>query len=214
MFLKEQATHATITILCGAKDEEHHEACVLKEVFTAKHVKDNDMKKILIALDYSSTAQYVLEKGNELAKAMNAQVVLLHVVSDVTYYSSLTYSPIFGFDCFSSTSIVQTDTAEQLRVASLRYLEKSKKHLKNSAIKTIVKSGDCSEMILSTANEFQVDVIVMGSHSRREFEKILLGSTSERVLRKSITPLFIIPIKVVQEKEPTLFQLDKIKPVL
>lgn len=93
-------------------------------------------------------------------------------------------------------------------------LEKSKKHLKSSAIKTIVKSGDCSEMILSTANEFQVDVIVMGSHCRRELEKILLGSTSERVLRKSITPLFIIPIKVVQEKEPTLFQLDKIKPVL
>ncbi len=172
------------------------------------------MKKILIALDFSSTAQYVLETGNELAKAMNAQVALVHVVSDVTYYSSLHYSPIFGFDCFSSTDIVQTDTAEQLRAASFRYLEKSKKHLNNSTIKTIVKSGDCSEMILLAANEFKADIIVMGSHSRREFEKILMGSTSERVLRKSVIPLFIIPIKVDQANEPTISQMNKIKVVL
>jgi nucleotide-binding universal stress UspA family protein len=169
------------------------------------------MKKILIALDYSATAQYVLEMGNELAMAMNAQVALLHVVSDVTYYSSLKYSPIFGFDCYSSTDIVQTDTAEQLRTASLKYLEKSKKHLNNPTISTIVKSGDCSEMILGTANEFKADIIVMGTHSRGEFERIVLGSTSERVLRKSMIPLFIVPIKAAQARAPTTFQKDKIK---
>ena len=46
------------------------------------------MKKILIALDYNPTAQKIAETGFSLAKAMNAQVVLLHVIADPVYYSS------------------------------------------------------------------------------------------------------------------------------
>ena len=59
------------------------------------------MKKILIALDYSPSAQQVAEAGSELAKSMNAQVILLHVIYDPTYYSSINYSPIMGFEGLS-----------------------------------------------------------------------------------------------------------------
>ena len=52
------------------------------------------MKKILIALDYDPTAQKVAEAGFSLAKAMGANVVLIHVVADIMYYSSMAYSPI------------------------------------------------------------------------------------------------------------------------
>lgn len=59
------------------------------------------MAKVLIALDYNPSAQKVAEAGFNLAKAMNAQTILLHVTSDATYYSSLNYSPIMGFGAFS-----------------------------------------------------------------------------------------------------------------
>ena len=55
------------------------------------------MKKVLIALDYDPTAQKVAETGNLLAGSMNAEVILLHVISDPVYYSSMDYSPIMGF---------------------------------------------------------------------------------------------------------------------
>jgi phosphomannomutase len=55
------------------------------------------MKKVLIALDYNPTAQKVAEAGFSMAKAMGAEVVLLHVVTDPVYYSSAEYSPIMGF---------------------------------------------------------------------------------------------------------------------
>ena len=67
------------------------------------------MKKILIALDYDPTAQKVAETGHKLAKAMNARTILLHVISDATYYSSLNYSPIMGFGGFSNADTIQTD---------------------------------------------------------------------------------------------------------
>ena len=67
------------------------------------------MKKVLIALDYDPTAQKVAEMGYNLAKSMHAQAILLHVTSDVSYYSSLNYSPIMGFGGFNSVDTVQTD---------------------------------------------------------------------------------------------------------
>jgi nucleotide-binding universal stress UspA family protein len=49
------------------------------------------MKKILIALDYNPTAERIAKTGYEMAKSMNAEVTLLHVIADYTYYSSLDY---------------------------------------------------------------------------------------------------------------------------
>jgi nucleotide-binding universal stress UspA family protein len=170
------------------------------------------MKKVLIALDYSPTAQRVAEAGYELAKAMNARTILLHVISDPMYYSSLKYSPIMGFESSSSIDIVQTDTVDQLRIGSHKYLEKAKQHLGNDAIQAVVKNGDCVETILSTARELKADIIVMGTHSRRGFEKVLLGSIAENVLHKSLIPVFIIPIKIIEivEKSSRNQRLDNI----
>ena len=153
------------------------------------------MKKILIALDYNPTAQKVAETGYNLAKAMNAQTILLHVISDATYYSSLNYSPIMGFGGFSSVDTIQSDTAEELKKVAQNYLDKSKQHLGDEKIETVVKNGDFGETILNTAKELKVDIIVMGTHSRRGLEKIVMGSVTEKVLHHSLIPLFIIPTK-------------------
>jgi nucleotide-binding universal stress UspA family protein len=152
------------------------------------------MKKILIAMDYNPTAKNIAETGYALAKSMNAEITLLHVVADYTYYSSLDYSPIMGFDSFSNLGMLQTNTVTELQSAAQEYLEKIKAHLGDPAIKTIVKDGDSGDAIIDAAKELNVDVIVMGSHSRRGLEKILMGSVAEKVLRNSRIPLFIIPV--------------------
>lgn len=103
------------------------------------------MKKILIALDYDPTAQKITAAGYVLAKAMNAQSILLHVTSYATYYSSLNYSPIIGFDSFSG--LVETDSAEKLQKAAQDYLDKSKQYLGDDNIETVVKNGDFGKSI-------------------------------------------------------------------
>ena len=156
------------------------------------------MKKILIALDYDPTAQKVAETGHKLAKAMKARTILLHVISDATYYSSLNYSPIMGFGGFSRDTI-QIDTAEELMKVAQDYLDKSKQHLRDRMIETVVRKGDFGETILKTATDLNVDIIVMGTHSRRGLEKILMGSVAEKVLHHSLIPLFIIPTRDLEE---------------
>lgn len=152
------------------------------------------MKKILVAIDYNPTARDIAQKGYELASSMNAQMTLLHVVADYTYYSSLDYSPILGFDSFSNLGILQTNTVTELQNAAQDYLGKMKQFLGDPAIATVVKDGDFGQAIIDTAKELQSDVIVLGTHSRKGLEKILMGSVAQKVLRFSTVPLFIIPI--------------------
>jgi nucleotide-binding universal stress UspA family protein len=152
------------------------------------------MKKILIAIDYNPTAQNIAQTGYSLAKSMNAQVTLLHVVADYTYYSSLDYSPILGFDSFSNLGMIQTNTVTELQNAAKDYLQKIKSFLGDDAIQTMIKDGDSGDSILDAAKETNADIIVMGSHSRHGLDKILMGSVAEKVLRNSRIPLFIIPV--------------------
>lgn len=158
------------------------------------------MKKILIALDYDPSAQQIAETGFAFAKSMNGQVILLHVTSDSVYYSSLDYSPILGYDSFSNLGMIQSNTVEELHKAAHNYLETTRQHLGDDTIETVVKDGDFGDVILSTANEMNVDLIIMGSHGRRGLDKILMGSVAEKVLRHTNIPLFIIPTKKEEEK--------------
>jgi len=154
----------------------------------------NKKKKVLIALDYNPTAQKVAEAGYSLAKAMDAEVALLHIISDPVYYSSLEYSPIMGFSGFMDAGSMQL-TAEDLSKASVQFLNKVKHHLHDETIEIVVKGGDFSESILASAKEMHVDLIVLGTHSRRWLEEVLLGSVTEKILHHTTIPLFIVPTK-------------------
>ena len=155
------------------------------------------MKKVLIGLDYDSSAQKIAETGYALAKSMGAQVILLHVISDYLYYSSLGYSPILGYDGFSSPDPMQADTIDNVEKGVQDYLDSTKRHLGDDAIQTIIKDGNFAEVIVDTAIELQVDIIVLGTHGRRGLDKILMGSVAEKVLGESTIPLLIIPTKGV-----------------
>ena len=159
------------------------------------NTRTNKMKKVLIALDYNPTAQKVAEVGFSMAKSMKAEVILLHVISDPMYYSSTEYSPIMGFTGYLDMGALQLDSVDGLKKASQHFLDKSKQHLGDKSILTLVKEGDFADSILDTAKELNADVIVIGSHSRKWLENILMGSVTEKVLHHTSIPLFIVPTK-------------------
>ncbi len=152
-------------------------------------------RKVLIALDYNPTAQKVAETGYSIAEAIEAEIILLHVVLEPVYYSSVDYSPIMGFIGYTNLDMLQLETVEELKAASQKFLDRVKRHLGSKTIETLVKEDDCAETILKTAEELNVDIIVMGSHSKRSLEDILLGSVTEKVLHNSSASLFIIPTR-------------------
>lgn len=157
------------------------------------------MKKILIALDYGPSAPKIAEAGFAMTRAMNATATLLHVTTDAIYYASRSYSPVMGFDTFSDLDILESTPVEEIKKAAQDYLDQLKQHLGDENIQTVVEEGDTGECILETAAAINADIIVMGTHSRRGLNKIMIGSVAEKVLRHSTIPLFIIPTKTLEE---------------
>jgi len=153
------------------------------------------MKKVLIALDYDPTAQKVAEMGFLLAKSLKAELILLHVIKASAYYSTPEYFPIMGYTGYVDVSPTVLESAEGLRNASMHYLEKTRQHLGDKSIQIRVEEGDFAETILQCAEEVHADIIVMGSHSQKWLESILMGSVTEEVLKASTLPLYIIPTK-------------------
>ena len=154
-------------------------------------MKTNKIKKVLISLDYDPTAQKVAESGYEMATAMGAEVTLLHVVIDLAMYSTI--YPSMGVWQVQTSDVL--DVYDKANAGSLSFLEKAKKHLGDESIQIDLKEGDAATMILETADEIKADCIVVGSHSQKWLENILLGSVAEEVLRKTKLPMFIVPTR-------------------
>lgn len=148
------------------------------------------MKKILIAIDYNPCSQKIAETGFEYARAMNAEVCIVHAIADIAYYS-MEYSPIMGFNGFSPDSAYK-NIDEQEKEAE-EFLSAVVKHLGGVNIETKVLNGKTSEIILQYAAEYDASLIVMGSQSHSSFEKVLMGNVVADVLKHSLIPVMIVP---------------------
>jgi nucleotide-binding universal stress UspA family protein len=91
--------------------------------------------------------------------------------------------------------INQKDSVMGLIEASGHYLDKIKRHLEDESIQTIVKEGDFADSILKAAKEVHADIIVLGSHSQKWLEKVVMGSVTNKVLNHTHIPLYIVPTK-------------------
>lgn len=143
------------------------------------------MKKVLIAIDYDQTSQKVAKAGFSMAKDMNAEVILLHVISNpVLYYSS-----------YAAMAPILINNTGELKAVSQKFLDKTKHDLGDETIQTIIYEGDTAESIMESAKKMKADIIVIGTHSRKWLENIIMGSVAEKVLKQANLPLFIIPTK-------------------
>lgn len=147
-------------------------------------METSKIKKVLIAIDYDKTAEVVAEVGFKMAKAMNAEITLLHVLYEQPNYYVGTPA-VYEF---------QIEFIENFKVSLLKFLNETKRHLGDDSINTVIKEGQIAQTIVDTAKEINADVIVIGAHSRNWFENIIMGNDAKAILKKTTVPLFIVPI--------------------
>ncbi|HPH84001.1 MAG TPA: universal stress protein [Ferruginibacter sp.] len=150
------------------------------------------MKKILIAVDYNPSAEKVAETGYTMAKAMGAEVTIVHVITDAAYYA-IDYSPIMGYQGGYTAGTMEL--IEDIKKEAELFLAASVKHLGDSQIKTVVLEGDTIDSIITYSQEWPADLIVMGSHSHRGLERLFVSDVATHVLKQSKIPLLIIPVE-------------------
>ena len=137
--------------------------------------------KILCPVDFSDTSNAALDMALQLAEANKAALHLIYVLPKMNYYDwTLTGStPLIDGDLFVE---MDKNSREQLN----KLVEKTKsEHPQIVITAEIDELNSPADGVLNAAKTFKADMIVMGSHGRKGFDRILMGSVAESVMRNA-----------------------------
>jgi nucleotide-binding universal stress UspA family protein len=145
-------------------------------------------KKILCPVDGSTTSDCGMLEAINLAKDQNAKIEFLHVIDH--------YFPIVDM---SGGGVNYADLTEILRESGSKILKKAEDAARLSGVSTNSKlaesMGQISRTIIDEAKQYQADLIVMGTHGTRGFERLMMGSDAETVVRTSPVPVLLVKDK-------------------
>ncbi len=141
------------------------------------------MEKILVPIDFSEKSEFASKMAARIAKKSNCVVYLLHLIE----------LPTGIIDRNASTNFSIPESMLYLRKVRERILEfKQRFFSKKTQVHYIIKLQTPYEGILKYADKIKADLIIMGSKGHSEFEEILIGSNTEKVVRTSKAPVLVV----------------------
>jgi len=143
------------------------------------------MQSILVPVDFSPGSSAAVEYAVFLANAFQATITLFHVCQVPSMLNPIVPGADNAADGTAS------------RVAAAAELERMRADVQQRAtgvVRALVEAGSAPEVILDRARRGPFDVIVMGTHGRTGFQRLLMGSVAEAVVRRADRPVVIIHI--------------------
>ncbi|MEW6738883.1 MAG: universal stress protein [Nitrospirota bacterium] len=138
-----------------------------------------EYESILVPFDGSQFSKKALEHACELSRKDNAEITVLYVIPR--------YEEMVGF--FRTESIKQNLYQEAQKIMD----EAKKIAVSNGvSISTTIQEGQAAEKIIETANALKNDLMIMGSYGWRGINKVIIGSTTERVIMNASCPVLVV----------------------
>jgi len=142
------------------------------------------VKSILCPIDFSDFSSAAYHHALSLADYYKARLIALHVVELWKYP-------------FADYVAHETDYAQFSAAMNEGGQVKLQRFVKEHSAggfqpELVVRQGNAPRCILSFAQKENMEVIVMGTHGRRGFDRLVLGSTTDRVIRKAACPVLVV----------------------
>lgn len=151
--------------------------------------------RILLPLDGTETAKFAVSPAIELAKRLDAELVLLRVVPDLP----------FEVGVKNLVQVIELNATKQLELVdqATRWLQRIVDDLALHRVRAVVAVdvGDPSERIVHYADRDAIDMIVMSTHGRRGVPRLLYGSVAAKVLADAPCPVMLVRPEV-EDRSP------------
>lgn len=139
-------------------------------------------RRILCPVDFSAPSKHALAYASQLAKADGAELVLLHVVPP-SAYPVRNFGTITGFP----------NLHDEIRKRVQQELSDARQAVDPAVrVSTEIRDGVPHDEVLAVASERDCDLIVIATHGHTGLKHALLGSTTERIVRLSPTPVLTL----------------------
>jgi nucleotide-binding universal stress UspA family protein len=156
------------------------------------------INNILYLTDLSKNSAYVFRHALQLAQKFEAKITILHVVKRIDAAMEVPILVQLGEDAYQSlVKEKEQDIIGELKKWLRTFAEKelgTDVDEDDRVAAILVREGDPVVEILEAANALNIDLLVMGDHSKGVLAHTFLGSTTERVLRHIRKPVFVVPI--------------------
>jgi len=140
---------------------------------------------ILSAIDFSENSDYAFDYALTIASAFNSSLVVMHVIDN------LVYAP--GFDMpYTFIEDLDKEFYESAKKKMAIFCESRLTGIPNYT--TTIETGTPYKQIILTAEKTAASLIVLGTHGRSGLDRVVFGSTAERVVRKAPCPVLTVPL--------------------
>ncbi|HPR17201.1 MAG TPA: universal stress protein [Candidatus Cloacimonadota bacterium] len=142
------------------------------------------MKRILTAIDLNDETNAVISQAIKITKLFGASLCIVHCES-YDYYQTL-----------GETDVIPQPEFREGRLQIIRERLKKVKDLiqqEGIEVKSVLLEGPTAENIISAAEDFQAELIIVGSHKHGKFYNLLIGSTHDALIKRSKVPVLVIP---------------------
>src|SRR6266851_3117971 len=139
------------------------------------------IKLILCPIDFSEFSVSAYQHALSVAEHYQAKLVAQHIVELWRHPSA----------DFAASAGVYEEYSQALRESGKKQLQEFVESHPHDEIQPelVVQTGVAADSILSFAQLQKADVIVMGTHGRRGFDRLMLGSVTDRVMRRAPCPV-------------------------
>ncbi|NPB05443.1 MAG: universal stress protein [Aquificae bacterium] len=161
------------------------------------------IKKVLLPVDFSDITEAVVSTARLIGEKFRPKFYLLHVISPLVYVSAPEAMVVDVIDVE-----VLEEIEEAKRKAAENLLNNYKEMLKDFEVETIIEVGSPADVIVEKEEELGVDLTVLGGHQKGLVERILLGSTSEAVVKHSRRPVLVVKGHPLQKLERVVLAYD------
>ena len=144
-----------------------------------------EIRRILCPIDFSDYSRRALDHAVAIARWYESAVTALHVFSPVPVAA---YGP--GTMVFDPIGLTPADR-DQLLAETRAFIEAGS--APGITTGAVVREGNTAAEILDQATGMNADLLVIGTHGRSGFERLVLGSVAEKVLRKARCPVLVVP---------------------
>lgn len=144
------------------------------------------MKRILVAIDLLEATNRLIKYTKDLAKKYKAEVCLVHSESINTYVG------VEDPEYYESVSIEIMQAHKKMIKTHMQKLEDE---FESEAIdcKSVIMEGPTVNNILNVIEDFEAELIILGSHKHGKFYHLIFGSIHDSLLNKTDIPLLLIP---------------------
>ncbi|MEX2425440.1 MAG: universal stress protein [Thermomicrobiaceae bacterium] len=155
------------------------------------------INRIMVPLDGSAYSEGALRYGKSLASAFGGELLVVRVTETASLYTTM------GYEAYGPTAgEPMADVVETMIRDNRKYIEKLVTELRDEGytVEGSVLEGFAGEQIVQFEKTEKPDLVVMATHGRSGFDRLVFGSVAERVLKTGTTPVLMVrPSGVIEE---------------